>query len=60
MGVELAILYAIYAICGAVTVNTVVGATAQVISVHKTANAEKYVACQKNPKNSAESCKGLE
>lgn len=60
MGLELVILYAVYAVCGTVALSTIVGATTEIISVSKTTNADKYVACQQNSKNDAESCKGLE
>jgi hypothetical protein len=60
MLIEIAVLYAIYAIVGGVVVNTAVSVTGEVLVVNKKTNADKYVSCQKNDKNDANSCKGLE
>jgi hypothetical protein len=60
MGIELVVLYCIYAISGAVVVNTALDLTGELTMQFSKANTKKYVACQNNPKNDASSCKGLE
>lgn len=60
MGIELVALYAIWSIVGGVVVHTTVAVTGDVMVANRKSNAEKYVACQANTKNDAQSCKGLE
>lgn len=60
MGIELVVLYAVYAIVGGTVLHTTIAVTGDIVVASKTSNSEKYVACQRNPNNDAESCKGLE
>ena len=60
MLLEIVLLYAVYAIVGGTVVHTTIAVTGDVWVASKQTNSEKYVACQKNEKNDAESCKGLE
>jgi hypothetical protein len=60
MGIELVVLYSIYAIAGSIFGATAVGVAENITVTMVKANADKYVACQENAKNDAASCKGLE
>jgi len=60
MGIEVVVLYIVYAIVGGVVVNTTVAVTGDVLVANRESNSKKYVACQENSKNDAISCKGLE
>jgi hypothetical protein len=60
MLIEIAVLYAVYAISGALVVNTTVAIVGDIVTTSSKSNGQKYVACQANPKNDAKECKGLE
>jgi hypothetical protein len=60
MGIELVVLYCVYAVVGGTVLHTTISVTGDIVTASKEANAEKYVACQQNQKNDASSCKGLE
>lgn len=60
MGIELVILYCVYAITGGIVVNTTVGVISEISVANSKEAADKYVACQANPKNDAATCQGLE
>lgn len=60
MGIELVVLYSIYAIAGSIFGITAIGVAENITVTVIESNAQKYVACQENRKNDATSCKGLE
>lgn len=60
MGIELIVLYSIYAISAATFGVVTVSVTENITTTIVKANAEKYVACQENKKNDAQTCKDLE
>jgi len=60
MGIELVVLYCVYAIVGGVVVNTSINVVGEISVANSKESSEKYVACQANESNDASSCKGLE
>jgi hypothetical protein len=60
MGIELVLLYCVYAITGGVVVNTTISVLGDISVANSKESSEKYVACQANEKNDASTCKGLE
>lgn len=60
MGLELVVLYCVYAITAGLVVNTTISVVGDTMQTSKKTNADKYVACQRNARNDAASCKNLE
>jgi hypothetical protein len=60
MGIELVVLYCVYAIVGGTITHTTISVVGDVLVASKETNAKKYTACQSNQHGSPTECKGLE